>query len=112
MLSLVVVVILILLGIIGFILVYVGESSDLESFRSIGAFITIMAVLLSSVGVRQINTDKLEQEARTDIAEGHDVYVDGTKVDSDEVNAVIDFVFSTYKVHIDDDAKTVYLEKK
>lgn len=105
------VVVVILLYTTGFILVCVGESSDLDSLQIIGAFIIITAVLLSG-GVRQINTDKLEQEARIDIAEGYDAYVDETKVDSDEVNAVIDFVFSTYKVHIDDDAKTVYLEKK
>ncbi len=56
---------------------------------------------------KQQEAIKLEEEAKQDVKDGYAVYVDCKEVDS---TAVI-FDWSTYKVTINDDTKTVYLEK-
>lgn len=56
----------------------------------------------------QKEQSELKQEARIDIAEGYDVYVDGIKVDSDAMN----YDFKTYRISIDDDKEIVHLEKE
>lgn len=56
---------------------------------------------------KQQEAIKLEEEAKQDIKDGYTVYVDCKKVDSTAVN----FDWSTYKVTINNDTKTVYLKK-
>lgn len=56
----------------------------------------------------QKEQSELKQEARIDIAEGYDVYVDGIKVNSDAMN----YDFKTYRISIDDDKEIVHLEKE
>lgn len=56
---------------------------------------------------KQQEAIKLEEEAKQDVKDGYAVYVDCKEVDS---TAVI-FDWSAYKVTINDDTKTVYLEK-
>lgn len=78
---------------------------------AIAILITTILVLASAIN-SDVKTQKeqseLKQEARIDIAEGYDVYVDGVKVDSD----AMDYDFKTYRISIDDDKEIVHLEKK
>lgn len=79
---------------------------------SIAILITTIFVFVfvtgSDVKKTQKEQSELKREARIDIAEGYDVYVDGIKVDSD----AMDYDFKTYRISIDDDKEIVHLEKK
>lgn len=77
----------------------------------IAILVTTILGLMFAIGSNakmQKEYSELKQEARIDIAEGYDVYVDGIKVDSN----AMDYDFKTYRISIDDDKEIVHLEKK